>query len=93
MSRKLKLEIEALTVESFEAAPGEATRRGTIRGNSVTEPGSDSYGEETCGGMTCAASACGGISEDWNCVTDPFGGCGGTFGGTSRWEQDHAEQC
>lgn len=84
MARKLKLDLEALSVESFDVArePGE---RGTVFGKSVnptdpeynsydkceyTSPGSDSYGEYTCG-WTCGIG-CG----------EPTGGGGGGGGWT-----------
>jgi hypothetical protein len=77
MNRKLKLDVEDLSVESFRIARPMDEPRGTVRGNSHTEPGSDSYGEDTCGGTSDITAV--------NCVTEPFGGCsepGQTWGGT-----------
>lgn len=88
--RKLKLSVEELSVESFRVTPWIAEKRGTVQGNSLTEPGSDSYGDDTCG--TCGL---GGIT-DYNCVTEPFGGCSDpnmTWGGPgSRPSTDHADE-
>lgn len=52
MARKIRLDPEALAVESFRTVPSAEGARGTVRANQLTEPGSDSYGEETCG-WTC----------------------------------------
>lgn len=48
MNRKLKLDLDSLTVDSFAPASADGGR-GTVLANSLTEPGSDSYGEDTCG--------------------------------------------
>jgi len=78
--RKLKLELEELSVESFETA-GEAEERGTVRGNSfptrfaqcITNACSGADGvtcDETCG-YTCYATCgetCGANSCD-GCIT------------------------
>jgi hypothetical protein len=79
MARKLKLDLETLSVESFDVAR-EHRERGTVFGKSVnptdpeynsydmceyTSPGSDSYGEYTCGwtcGYECGQSLGGGGS-------------------------------
>src|ERR1044072_2156502 len=78
MIRKLKLNVEDLSVKSFWIDPLVEEKRGTVRGNSVTEPGSDSYGEDTCGPSSDITAV--------NCVTEPFGGCSDpmmTRGGTT----------
>ena len=71
MARKLKLDLEKLSVESFDVARA-PRERGTVLGKSgeteynsydwcgYTEPGSDSYGENTCG-WTCSIE-CQGMS-------------------------------
>lgn len=70
---RLKLSVEDLSVASFPVEDRARAQRGTVRGNSVeTEPGSDSYGEASCGtGMTC-----------WTCEFN----CNRTFsdGGSTR---------
>lgn len=82
MARKLKLDLETLSVESFDVAR-EAGERGTVFGKSVnptdpeynsydiceyTSPGSDSYGEYTCG-WTCSIE----------CENRTMGGSGGSM--------------
>jgi hypothetical protein len=58
--RKLRLDIQALRVESFEAAVSPEPRIGTVRGNADT-PGCDaepiSQGP-TCEGESCVETAC-----------------------------------
>jgi hypothetical protein len=60
--RTLKLELDALQVESFHASPGRAPETGTVRGNGGT---CDCSGEEVCtgdetcwGAESCAVTAC-----------------------------------
>jgi hypothetical protein len=86
MSGKLKLALEELSVESFDVTDLEEGRRGTVLGNSATDPGSDSWGDDTCG-ATCALDC--NISANWNCYTDPFGGCASFGGGTSGPSQNN----
>jgi hypothetical protein len=61
MARKLRLDLNELSVESFSVQRERGDGRGTVHGNSEydsyqrcppTEPGSDSYGEASCG-WTC----------------------------------------
>ena len=52
MKRKLRLDLEDLSVESFSATPSGRAEHGTVHGMSLTEPGSDSWGDDTCG-WTC----------------------------------------
>lgn len=52
--RKLKLDVHALRVESFEAA-GSGAGTGTVRGNSE-EPVVSGY--ESCGETVCATCLC-----------------------------------
>ena len=54
--RKLKLDVDALRVESFEAVAGNG-RLGTVRGNVVTPDCSEAFG--TCPGFTCFDDTCG----------------------------------
>ena len=59
--RKLKLELDALQVESFEAMPDAGRRIGTVRGNEGTSGCSVEEvcsGDETCFGESCAVTAC-----------------------------------
>ncbi|HEU0054228.1 MAG TPA: hypothetical protein VFQ39_13670 [Longimicrobium sp.] len=79
MSRKLKLEIDNLSVESFDVTRAPASERGTVLARS--EPGSDSYGEDTCGwtcGIDCDRTMMLCYTQ-LNCAS--FGGGGG---GTTR---------
>jgi hypothetical protein len=66
--KKLKLELDALTVESFEA--GNGSGRGTVRGNNVTYDSCDPcYPIEPedsinyCGPAPTAAGTCGGTCQ------------------------------
>jgi hypothetical protein len=86
MKRKLKLAIEDLSVESFRIARARDVGRGTVRANSEydsynvcepTAPGSDSYGENTCGEYTCDIRGC----------------TGQTQGGWDRWWAQDAAMC
>jgi hypothetical protein len=52
MKRKLRLDVEDLCVESFSVTASMRPEHGTVRGMSLTEPGSDSWGDDTCG-WTC----------------------------------------
>ncbi len=84
MARKLKLNIEELSVESFRTSSSAKEERGTVRANS----GAISF-DATC---DCTV----GLSDDFNCATDPFGGCsipGETWGGTRGWQGANAGQC
>jgi hypothetical protein len=53
--RKLKLDVGALRVESFEASPGAGPDTGTVRGNVGT---GDESGYDTCLGESCDVTAC-----------------------------------
>ena len=76
MARKLKLELEDLSVESFHVSRAPEGDRGTVHGNSaLTEPGSDSYGEDTCGwtcGLQCDHTQMGCFSDGLNCNESGF---------------------
>ncbi|HST57625.1 MAG TPA: hypothetical protein VLK84_02985 [Longimicrobium sp.] len=52
--RKLKLDVSALRVESFEASEGRGPQPGTVRGNDATPACS---GEESCG-ESCDFTVC-----------------------------------
>ena len=54
--KKLKLDLAALRVESFEAAPAHGPRRGTVHANS-DEP-VDPSGEESCAVTACLTCLC-----------------------------------
>jgi hypothetical protein len=92
MQRKLKLTVEDLSVESFRIPQSHGRERGTVRANSynptdpeydsydhcvATEPGSDSYGENTCGEYTCEIRC----------------GTGHTQRGWDQWAYDHGAMC
>jgi len=77
MTRKLKLDVEDLSVESFRTDAPVKEERGTVRGNS------DAISFDA----SCECTV--GISDDYNCFTDPFGGCVGTFGGSRFPGQDN----
>jgi hypothetical protein len=83
---KLKLDLDQLTVESFDTDASGIARRGTVRAHSVfcgpTEVCIPTQGELTCGNTcetcngtcpdTCAASCGGGCTAGNTC----FGTCG-----------------
>lgn len=51
--RKMKLEVEALVVDSFAAATEGVEVRGTVRGNALIAPITERVTCYTCGGSTC----------------------------------------
>jgi len=53
---KLKLDVDALRVESFEACAGDGRSIGTVRGNVITPACSAENG--TCPGYTCFDDTC-----------------------------------
>ena len=75
--RKIKLDLDALQVESFETGAGQRTTRGTVHGAVDTqacptsqEPGGPCATILNCGevtGIACIASE--------GCGPDTFGGC------------------
>jgi len=82
MTRKLKLDVEDLTVESFRTSSSAREERGTVRANS------DAISFDASCECTSDITAV-------NCVTEPFGGCsepGMTFGGT-RLPGDNMGYC
>ena len=61
MSRKLRLDLQDLQVESFDSAPRTAANRGTVQGNQETLYNTcetNTCGFETCAAGTCAAGSC-----------------------------------
>lgn len=52
--KKLKLELDALRVDSYEPSQAPAVVEGTVYGNSFTR-----LGQQTCGGISC----------DYACIT------------------------
>jgi hypothetical protein len=59
--RKLKLDVHALRVESFEPVAESLARPGTVRGNVATPDCSEANecsGHDTCLGESCAVTAC-----------------------------------
>lgn len=92
--KKLSLDLDAITVESFETTERDAARGRTVFGRQVLPVGGGTeqytcgcteYGDETC--MTdCAASqvhTCD-PTENGNCHTDRMG-CSGITG-TDQWD-------
>jgi hypothetical protein len=77
--RKLKLDMNALQVESFDASAGDR-RTGTVRGNDGTPACSDgcSFGFETGPCFTCdyqdTCGACANTSPRPSCESE-YGGC------------------
>ena len=71
--RKLRLDPEQLTVESFDATAADAERRGTVRGNSVTQATFECYGECDSGawGYTCNG---GGGGDTYPATMNPMEG-------------------
>ena len=53
--RKLKLDVGALRVQSFDALPGRGRAAGTVRANEGT---ADCSGEESCGYLTLCQDTC-----------------------------------
>jgi hypothetical protein len=68
--KKLKLEIEALTVESFESG-GARERRGTVRGAGQTAG---------CGSMNACPFTVVGSEPGATCLVECTGTCGNTYG-------------
>jgi hypothetical protein len=77
---KIRLRIDALSVESFEVTQGAAERRGTVRGhesNPDTSPFACYSLKESCAGTcivndTCDGFSCNGTCHPTNCTTtDP----------------------
>lgn len=75
---KIKLRIEALSVESFEVTPAVAERRGMVRGyESATDPVECYSLKESCEGTcivndTCDGFSCNGTCHPTTCTTtDP----------------------
>ena len=75
---KIKLRIEALSVESFQVTPAAAERRGTVRGHeSATGPVECQTLKESCEGTcivndTCDGFSCNGTCHPTTCTTtDP----------------------
>lgn len=68
--RKMKLDVNRLTVESFEMMAGAADPRGTVQGNSATPP------TPPCSGpcsyqQSCVDTICG-VSCNGSCNTSLF---------------------
>jgi hypothetical protein len=87
--KKLRLDAEALRVESFEPAGAHAARRGTVRGRGFTEePGCTEY--ESCIGTcnTCYTYdyTCEAVQTCWNPTCDYGTNCPQTYGVTCPWE-------
>jgi hypothetical protein len=53
--KKLKLDLTALRVESFQACAGDGHAPGTVRANAITP---DCTGEESCGPVTYCQDTC-----------------------------------
>jgi hypothetical protein len=79
---KIRLDLDALQVESFDTTGGEKHARGTVRGNGVAaDPvAADTVEADTCGGGCSWDSNCA-RSCPWTCAGDPES-CGGSCEGT-----------
>ncbi|HWK88839.1 MAG TPA: hypothetical protein VNP72_02560 [Longimicrobium sp.] len=64
--RKLKLDVEALEVESFEATPEPSGLRGTVKGHYYTEPWTANE-PSVCVDASCAWTHCNNLSCLANC--------------------------
>jgi hypothetical protein len=85
--RKLRLEIEDLKVESFDAGAAEA-RKGTVRGRISIH--CDPSSPDTCdGGQTCD----GGLSCAGGCGASGVNTCGYSCGGTCDYTCDTCTLC
>jgi hypothetical protein len=62
--RKLKLDVDSIRVDSFEASPESGLRTGTVRANDATlafgcTDADPCTGQDSCaGGESCAVTAC-----------------------------------
>lgn len=65
--RKVKLELDALTVDSFDTGHDAVKREGTVRAHGRTE-------EQTCIGNTCWDS-CDGVCGTYFCVPTDGNSC------------------
>jgi hypothetical protein len=82
--QKLRLNLDALTVESFDTVGGDAARRGTVPAHAMnselncmpTERGCEAAGSDTC---ATQATACGTCATCWatNCGATACGSCNG----------------
>jgi hypothetical protein len=89
---KLKLDLEELSVESFDTTPAPRREGGTVFGQQCTCytqctcpgcPTCDASCNGTCGG-TCAGSC--DASCNGTCGGTCAASCDGTCGGSERWE-------
>jgi len=71
--KKLKLDLEELAVESFDAEAGPDAKQGTLRGHNWTQ----SPEECTCYGRVCGTSAAPG--EMCQCLTPSIDPCSSPF--------------
>jgi hypothetical protein len=56
--RKLKLDVDSIRVESFEASPDRGPQTGTVRGNDGSYDEQGCSGDDTCLGESCVETAC-----------------------------------
>jgi hypothetical protein len=76
--KKLRLDVDLLTVETFDTTAQRAARLGTVRGRQET------FGAQTCIGETCGTTcpsgggSCGGLCTYYNCppMTYEYETCG-----------------
>lgn len=74
--KKIRLDVDALRVESFPTANGDADARGTVRGHTGADCGSArSFCDTGCGGVTCLEYGSCDIAECLYTGTMPS--CGG----------------
>jgi hypothetical protein len=76
--RKLKLDLDQITVDSFDPNPSEGVRRGTVQGFGPTPVFTCPLTCDTCYN-TCAS--CDGTCEN-SCAGTCYYTCGGSCGGT-----------
>ncbi|HVG43091.1 MAG TPA: hypothetical protein VM890_00120 [Longimicrobium sp.] len=76
--RKLKLDMNALRVESFDAHPGDRRTTGTVRGNDATPACTPDCSVETGPCFTCnyedTCGACADTMTPRTCESE-YGGC------------------
>jgi hypothetical protein len=74
--RKLRLELEELTVETFETVRARTGGRGTVQGAAIVFPRTDACSGDTC--LDCTVD-CSGVE---GCPDTGIQQCGYSYGGT-----------
>ena len=94
MRTKLKLNLEELTVDSFDTSRP-APKEGTVFGEqctcwtNCTCPGCPTCDHTACGQHTCGQQTCGGDTCDWSCELT----CEWTCGQTALYTYCIADAC